>query len=495
MCVRVSDCGMQVEAERLGRLPCQIAAEVRYGDGEGEFNIERWVPPELTRHTRPFIHYALAAGEMALNDAGWSAESAGVARCNRAGVCVGTGMVDLQAVLEAGDRLSASYRKLSPFFIPSILGNMPAGHLSIQHGLRGPNHAPTTACTTGAHAIGDAANLILLGQADMMLAGATEASVHELALAGFGRAQALATGFNHTDEDQAAAHGGKFHGTPEDASRPFSAGRTGFVMGEGAGMMVLEDYDAAIARGVDPETGIYAELKGYGSSADGFHITSPAPDGSGATRAMRAALRNAVRSNKLLMLPQSSGFVTIARKQKSLACTPIASAWQGLSAADVDYVNAHATSTPMGDGLECAAIASVFGCNEKSQAQRPAGPVAVSSTKGAVGHLLGAAGAVEAIFTVLAVKHQRCPPTVNLTRQSVDESLLEHAESLSLLMAEGGPGAEAHMHAEGAETKQQVDDEGMGVQMRVRSAMTNSFGFGGTNATLVFTEPPHVRWQ
>jgi 3-oxoacyl-[acyl-carrier-protein] synthase II len=433
----------RVDPERLARLPCQIAAEVAHGTGEGEFDLERWVPPELRRHTRPFIHYALAAGEQALADAGWSQATAGERRCERAGVCVGTGMVDLEAVMEAGTRLSASYRKLSPFFIPSILGNMPAGHLSIRHGLRGPNHAPTTACTTGAHAIGDAANLIRLGHADMMLAGATEASIHELALAGFGRAQALATGFN-------GGGGGDDDGSPqrpEEASRPFSAGRTGFVMGEGAGMMVLEDYDAAIARGVDPTTGIYAELRGYGSSADGYHITSPAPDGSGAVRAMRAALE-----------------------------------FGGWEAEDVDYVNAHATSTPMGDGLECAAIASVFGGSGGGGGggggERRCRPVAVSSTKGAVGHLLGAAGAVEAIFTVLAVKDQRCPPTVNLTEAGLQPELRQyHPDALNLLMQQ----------QQQREQGEQGEGEGEQAAMEVRGAMTNSFGFGGTNASLLFT--------
>jgi 3-oxoacyl-[acyl-carrier-protein] synthase II len=273
--------------DRLDRLPCQIAAEVARGTDDGQFDLERWVPSELRRHTRPFVHYALAAGAEALEDAAWvsrDASAEGLRRGDRAGVSVGTGMVDLEAVAQAQERLAQSYRKLSPFFIPSILGNMPAGHLSIQHGLRGPNHAPTTACTTGAHAIGDAANLIRFGSADMMLAGATEASIHELALAGFGRAQALATGYNGVPSDGPAdgqAEAGQ--GQPWEASRPFSAGRSGFVMGEGAGMMVLEDYDSAIARGLTDDD-IYAEFRGYGSSGDAFHITSPASDGSGAVR-------------------------------------------------------------------------------------------------------------------------------------------------------------------------------------------------------------------
>jgi 3-oxoacyl-[acyl-carrier-protein] synthase II len=369
-----------------------VTAEIEYGSGTGQFDADHWVPRDIRRQTRPFVHFALSAATQALADAGWSGEDANIEMRGRAGVAVGVGMVDLQAVTTAHAALDRSYRRLSPYFIPSILGNMAAGHISIQHKLEGPNHSVTTACATGAHAIGDAFNFIRHGQADMMVAGGTEASIHELGLAGFCRSNALACNFNND---------------PAAASRPFDKDRCGFVMGEGAGIMVLESLESAAKRGAK----IYAEIAGYGLAGDAYHITNPTPGGRGASRSMKMALQQA-----------------------------------GLLPSEVKYINAHATSTPVGDAVEAGAIAKLFG-------ERPL----VSSTKGSIGHLLGAAGAVEAVFTVLAVHCGQVPPNCNFNES-------EHNFGLNLpcnsVVVDGG----------------------------ISAAITNSFGFGGTNACLAFTQ-------
>uniref|UniRef100_A0A060TGL6 beta-ketoacyl-[acyl-carrier-protein] synthase I n=1 Tax=Blastobotrys adeninivorans TaxID=409370 RepID=A0A060TGL6_BLAAD len=334
----------------------------------------------------------MAAAKMALEDAQWNPES--TTELEETGVAVGSGIGGFDALYEnAVNFHTAGYRKVSPLFVPSLLNNMAAGHISIAHKLRGPNHAVSTACTTGAHAIGDAANMIKLGMANVMVAGSTEASIHPLAVAGFARAKALAT---------------KFNDTPQKASRPFDANRDGFVIGEGAGVVIVEELEHAKARGAP----IYAEVAGYGMSGDGHHITAPLQDGDGAYRSMAMALHTGA-----------------------------------IDRAEVDYINAHATSTPLGDVAESRAITRLLDDRHPSQ-------INVSSTKGATGHLLGGAGAVEAIFTLLAIRHGMLPPTLNLT--TID------------------PEFECNYVPKVAQ------------QHRIRVALTNSFGFGGTNATLAF---------
>ncbi len=372
-------------------LATHIACEVPVGDGsDGTFNADDWVTSKEIRKIDPFILYALAAAEQAVTDAGWKPEDEEDRL--RTGVLIGSGIGGLQTIAETALILrDKGPRRVSPFFIPASLINLCSGQVSIRYGFKGPNHSVVTACSTGAHAIGDAARIIQWGDAEVMIAGGAEAPICELGVAGFNACKALSTAFN--DE-------------PERASRPWDRDRDGFVIGEGAGIVVLEELEHARARGAT----IYAEVAGYGMSGDAYHITSPAPDGDGGFRAMAAALKRA-----------------------------------GLTPADVDYVNAHGTSTPLGDEIELGAVVRLMGDH--------AGQVTMSSTKSATGHLLGAAGAVEAIFSALAIRDQVAPPTLNLENPS-----LETAIDLA-------PGAAR--------------------PRRIKVALSNSFGFGGTNASLI----------
>ncbi len=338
-----------------------------------------------------FIVYAMAAAKQALRDSDW-APTTYEDQC-ASGVLIGSGIGGLGGIYEATVTLKEKGpRRISPFFIPGRLINLASGYVSIEHGLKGPNHAVVTACSTGAHAIGDAARLVALGDADVMVAGGAESPLNRLAIAGFAACRALSTSFNET---------------PKRASRPYDKDRDGFVMGEGAGVVVLEEYEHAKRRGAR----IYAEVAGYGMSGDAHHITSPSEDGDGAFRCMSAALKRA-----------------------------------GLTAADVDYVNAHGTSTPLGDEIELKAFERLVGNN--------AAKISMSSTKSAIGHLLGAAGAVEAIFSVLAIRDQIAPPTLNLDNPSVETALdlVPHVAR----------------------------------KREINVALSNSFGFGGTNASLIF---------
>ena len=373
-------------------IASQIACEIPRGDGSnGTFNPDQWMDPKDQRKVDEFIVYGLAAAGEALRDANWAPESH--EDQTRTGVLVGSGIGGIGGIYDASvTLLEKGPRRISPFFIPGRIINLASGYISIAHGLKGPNHSVVTACSTGAHAIGDAGRLIMLGDADVMVAGGAESPINRLSLAGFCACRALSTGFNET---------------PEKASRPYDRDRDGFVMGEGAGIVVLEALEHALARGAK----IYGELVGYGLSGDAYHITSPAEDGDGAFRCMTAALKRA-----------------------------------GVSAEDVDYVNAHGTSTPLGDEIELRAVERLLGSRRNS--------VAMSATKSATGHLLGAAGAIEAIFSVLAIRDGIVPPTLNLDHPSVETSidLVPHTAK-----------------------KRKVD-----------IALSNSFGFGGTNASLVF---------
>ncbi|EFO29624.1 beta-ketoacyl-acyl-carrier-protein synthase II [Roseibium sp. TrichSKD4] len=377
---------------KVDDIACQIACQIPIGDAaEGKFNPDDWMDAKERRKVDNFIVYAVAASDQAMADAGWKPES--YEDQARSGVLIGSGIGGLQGIEEAAHILrDKGPRRVSPFFIPGRLINLAGGYVSIRHGLKGPNHAVVTACSTGAHAIGDASRLIAYGDADVMVAGGTESPVCRLSLTGFAACRALSTGFN--DE-------------PERGSRPYDKDRDGFVMGEGAGIVVLEEYEHAVARGAH----IYAEVIGYGLSGDAYHITAPSSDGDGAYRCMSAALNRA-----------------------------------GISASDIDYVNAHGTSTPLGDEIELGAVTRLVGDSASS--------IAMSSTKSSVGHLLGAAGAVEAIFSVLAIRDGIAPPTINLDNPSVETEL-------DLV---------AHKPKE----------------MDINVALSNSFGFGGTNASLIF---------
>jgi 3-oxoacyl-[acyl-carrier-protein] synthase II len=380
-----------IERFQIDDLPAKVAGQIPLGTGEGEFDLDYAMPANERRRVGDFIVYAMAAARQAIEDSGWmpTAEE----DLERTGVMVGSGIGGLVGITEGGLTLETKgVRKLSPFFIPSSLINLASGHISIRWGFKGPNHAVVTACSTGAHAIGDAGRMIQFGDADVMIAGGTEAAVSRIGIAGFAASRALSTSFN--DE-------------PTRASRPWDKDRDGFVMGEGSGVVVLEELEHAKRRGAK----IYAELVGYGMSGDAYHITAPPPDGNGGFRAMRAAL---------------------ARAQ--------------LSPDQVDYVNAHGTSTPLGDEIELAAVKRVFG--------NAASSLSMSSTKSAIGHLLGAAGSVEAIFSILSVRDQIVPPTLNLDNPSegCDLDLVPHKAK----------------------------------ERPVRAALSNSFGFGGTNASLVF---------
>jgi 3-oxoacyl-[acyl-carrier-protein] synthase II len=377
-------------------LPCKVAGEVPRGTkADGNLDIGEWIPIKDQKKMDRFIHMAMVAGTQAVEDSGWLPEDEDD-RC-ATGVMIGSGIGGLETIFDAALTVhSGKARRLSPFFIPSALVNLASGNLSIKYGFKGPNHAVVTACATGVHAIGDAARLIMWGDADVMVAGGAEATVCEIGIAGFCASRALSTGFN----DRPAA-----------ASRPWDKDRDGFVMGEGAGVVVLEEYEHALKRGAK----IYAEIAGYGMSGDAYHITAPAEHHDGAFRSMRAAMKNG-----------------------------------GVRPEEIQYVNAHGTSTPLGDDLELEAVERLFGDAARG--------LAMSSTKSATGHLLGAAGAIEAIFSILAIRDSVAPPTLNLDEPSRD-SVIDRV---------------AHQAQE----------------RKIHMALSNSFGFGGTNASVIFRAAP-----
>ncbi len=381
-----------IQSFDVSDLAVKIACEVPVGDREsGAFNPDDHVPPKDQRKMDRFIIYGIGAADEAIADAGWTPDSE--EELERTGVMIGSGIGGLETIAEAAMLLrDKGPRRVSPFFIPSSLINLASGQVSIKYGYKGPNHAPVTACSTGAHAIGDASRLIGFGDADVMIAGGAEAAVCRLGIAGFAAARALSSDFN--DE-------------PQRASRPWDKDRDGFVMGEGAGVVVLEEYEHAKARGAK----IYAEIAGYGLSGDAHHITSPPPDGNGGYRAMQSALHNA-----------------------------------GMNIEDIDYINAHGTSTPLGDEIELGAVKRLFGDH--------AYKLSMSSTKSAIGHLLGAAGAVEAIFSVKAIQDGVAPPTLNLENPS--------------------DGCDIDLVPKQAKER------------TISAALSNSFGFGGTNASVIF---------
>jgi 3-oxoacyl-[acyl-carrier-protein] synthase II len=382
----------RVEKFDVSDIPCKIAGQVPRGDGsDGTFNADQWMEPKEQRKVDDFIVFAMSAASQALDDAGWHPRN--YEEQTTSGVLIGSGIGGIEGIAETALLLrDRGPRRVSPFFIPGRIINLAAGYVSIAHSLKGPNSAVVTACSTGAHAIGDAGRLIALGDADVMVAGGTESPVSRISLAGFAACRALSTGFNDT---------------PERASRPYDRDRDGFVMGEGAGAVVLEEYEHAKARGAR----IYAELIGYGMSGDAYHITAPAVDGDGALRCMTAATRRA-----------------------------------GISPGEIDYINAHGTSTPLGDEIELKAVERLVG--------NAAARMAMSSTKSSIGHLLGAAGAVEAIFCLLAMRDNIAPPTINLDNPSV-------ATAIDLMPHTARP-------------------------RQINVVLSNSFGFGGTNASLVF---------
>ncbi len=380
-------------------IPSKIAGQVPRSDEDNAsdrnlFNPDEWVPRKIQRRMDTFIQYGMAAAEYAVKDAGWAPEDEG--SLLRTGVMIGSGIGGLPEIEKSAQVVAeGKVRRLSPFFIPASLINLVSGQVAIQYGFKGPNHAVVTACSSGAHAIGDAARLIQWGDAEVMIAGGAEAAICRLGVAGFAQAKALSTNFNDT---------------PERGSRPWDKDRDGFVIGEGAGILVLEEWEHARNRGAN----IYAEVIGYGMSGDAHHITAPAEDGDGAYRAMEAALRRAK-----------------------------------LNPEDIDYINAHGTSTPLGDEIEHGAVKRLFG--------DAAYNLAMSSTKSAIGHLLGAAGAVETIFSILAIDNGVVPPTLNLDDPSedCDLNLVPHSAQ----------------------------------DRKIRVALSNSFGFGGTNASLIVAAP------
>jgi 3-oxoacyl-[acyl-carrier-protein] synthase II len=384
--------GAKIERFEVSDISAKIACMVPRGDGTGAtYNPDQWMEPKEQRKVDEFIAFAMCAARQALDHAGWRPETR--EQQIRTGVVIGSGIGGIEGIADTAITMhEKGPRRVSPFFIPGRIINLASGYVSIAFGLKGPNHAVVTACSTGAHAIGDAARMIQLGDADVMLAGGTESPVNRLAIAGFAALRALSTNFN--DE-------------PTRASRPYDKDRDGFVMGEGAGLVVLESLEHAKARGAK----IYAELIGYGLSGDAYHITAPAPDGDGAFRCMSAAMERA-----------------------------------GLSPSDLDYINAHGTSTPLGDEIELGAVQRLVG--------NAAAGISMSSTKSCIGHLLGAAGAVEAIFSILAIRDQLAPPTINLDNPSVDTpiDLVPHRAR----------------------------------ERKIDTVLSNSFGFGGTNASLVF---------
>jgi 3-oxoacyl-[acyl-carrier-protein] synthase II len=372
-------------------MACRIACEVKSGDGsDGTFNPSQWVDHKDQRRYDTFIIYAVAAAKQAVADSGWEPKTE--EDKNATGVLIGSGIGGLPSIEETTLLLKEKGpRRVSPFFIPGSLINLASGVVSIEFGFRGPNHSVVTACATGSHAIGDASRMIALGDADVMVAGGTEAAISRLGISGFIACKALAT---------------KYNDAPEKGSRPYDRDRDGFVMGEGAGILVLEELEHAKARGAK----IYAEIIGYGMSGDAYHITAPSEDGSGAYRCMQAALKRA-----------------------------------GISAHEIDYINAHGTSTPLGDEIELKAVERLMGNRING--------LAMSSTKSSTGHLLGAAGAVEAIFSLLSLRDNICPPTLNLENPSVDTDI-----DLVPLKAR---------------------------KKEINTVLSNSFGFGGTNASLI----------
>ena len=393
-----------IERFDVSDMPCRIAGQVPVHVGEAEnstghsidgaFHADAVLPLKERRKIDDFILYGIAAADEAIADSGWQPSDAEARE--RTGVMIGSGIGGLESIYEQSVTLrERGPRRVSPFFITSALINLCSGQVSIRYGFTGPNHAVVTACATGVHAIGDAARLIMLGDADVMVSGGAEAAICRIGIGGFAAARALSTSYNDR---------------PAEASRPFDAGRDGFVMGEGAGVVVLEEREHALARGAK----IYGEITGYGMSGDAHHITAPADDGAGAYRAMSAALKNA-----------------------------------GLRPGDIDYVNAHGTSTPKGDEIEIGAMKRLFG--------NAVGKISVSSTKSAIGHLLGAAGAVEAIFSVLAIRDQVAPPTLNLHDPT------PVCDGIDMV-----PGAAR--------------------ERPIKAVLSNSFGFGGTNASIIVQE-------
>ncbi|MEM9440852.1 MAG: beta-ketoacyl-ACP synthase II [Pseudomonadota bacterium] len=384
----------RIDRFNVDDLPAKVAGLIPT-EGSGAFKVDEVMSAKDARRNDPFILYGIAAATEAIEDSGWTPDDE--AARTRTGVLIGSGIGGLGTIADtAVDLETKGPRRVSPFFIPACLINLVSGQVSIRYGFKGPNHAVVTACSTGAHAIGDASRLIQLGDADVMIAGGAEGAVCRIGIAGFAAMKALSTHYN--DE-------------PAKASRPWDKGRDGFVMGEGAGIVVLEELEHARARGAK----IYGEVVGYGLSGDAYHITAPSPDGDGGYRSMKMALDRA-----------------------------------GLAPSDIDYVNAHGTSTPLGDEIELGAVKRLFGGASDN--------VSMSSTKSAIGHLLGAAGGVEAIFALLAICHQTVPPTLNLDDPSegCDLDLVPHQAK----------------------------------EREVRAALSNSFGFGGTNATLVIARPP-----
>jgi 3-oxoacyl-[acyl-carrier-protein] synthase II len=384
----------RIERFEVSDLSCQIACEIKRGDGSnGSFNPDHWMEPKEQRKVDDYILYGVSAATQALADACWAPKT--YEDQVATGVLIGSGIGGLSGIYETSLILKErGPRRVSPFFIPGRLINLVSGYVSIEHGLKGPNHSVVTACSTGAHAIGDAGRFIAFGDADVMVAGGAESAVCRIGMAGFAACRALSTGFNDR---------------PEQGSRPYDKDRDGFVMGEGAGCVVLEEYEHAKARGAK----IYGELVGYGLSGDAYHITAPAEDGDGAFRCMTMALKRA-----------------------------------GIAASEIDYINAHGTSTPLGDEIELAAVQRLVG--------DAAGKISMSSTKSAIGHLLGAAGAVEAIFCLLAMRDSVAPPTLNLDNPSVDTpiDLVPHKPR----------------------------------KREINVALSNSFGFGGTNASIIFKQ-------
>jgi 3-oxoacyl-[acyl-carrier-protein] synthase II len=384
-----------IQSFDVSDLPAKIAGQVPRGDiSSGKFNPDEYVSPKDQKKMDDFIVMAMAAADEAVKDAGWAPKTD--EERNATGVMIGSGIGGLNVIYETSQILKEKGpRRVSPFFIPAALINLASGHVSIKHGFRGPNHSVVTACATGSHAIGDAARMIMLEDADVMVAGGAESTINRLGIAGFAASRALSTSFNDN---------------PTAGSRPWDKDRDGFVMGEGAGIVILEEYEHAKARGAK----IYAEVVGYGMSGDAHHITAPAEDGNGGFRAMQAALKRAK-----------------------------------LNPSDIDYINAHGTSTPLGDEIELGAVKRLFGDH--------AYELTMSSTKSAIGHLLGAAGAVEAIFSILALRDQVAPPTLNLDNPS--------------------EGCDIDLAPKQAKPR------------KIRNVLSNSFGFGGTNASLVFSAP------
>ncbi|WP_328702216.1 beta-ketoacyl-ACP synthase II [Belnapia arida] len=377
-------------------LPAKVAGQVPVGTrAEGGLDLAEWIPVKDQKKMDRFIQLAVVAAVEAVEDSGWMPEDE-EGRC-ATGVMIGSGIGGLTTIYESSQLIAqGKHKRVSPFFIPSALINLASGHVSIRYGFKGPNHAVVTACATGVHALGDAARLIAFGDADVMVAGGAEAAVSEIGMAGFCASRALSTGYNDT---------------PAEASRPWDEGRDGFVMGEGAGVVVLEEYEHAKTRGAK----IYAEVIGYGMSGDAHHITAPSDTGDGAFRSMRAALKSA-----------------------------------GVAPSEVQYVNAHGTSTPLGDDLELGAVERLWGEDARG--------LAMSSTKSAIGHLLGAAGAVEGIFSILAIRDGVAPPTLNLEKASKDSPIDRVAK--------------------------------VAQERKIDVALSNSFGFGGTNASIVFRAAP-----